>query len=95
MTSKRFKKSQKVRCFNCGNKDHLKRDCRQGVPRNNVFSIDNPNRRLQPSRVCRSCGKGQHWTKECRSIRNRQGKPLPSGNALRGLPQVPISNFAQ
>ena len=95
MISKKFKKNQKFRCFNCGKQDHLKRGCRQDLPRNNVFSTDNSISRPRPSTVCRRCGKGQHWTNEYRSIRNRQSKPLPSGNALRGFPQVPISNFAQ
>jgi hypothetical protein len=35
--SKSFKKNQNVRFFNCDKQGHLKRDCRQGIPRNNVF----------------------------------------------------------
>lgn len=35
--SKNFKKTQKVRCFNYGKPGHLKRDCSQGIARNNVF----------------------------------------------------------
>lgn len=36
--SKGIKKSQTVRCLGCGKLGHFKRDCRQGVPRNIVFS---------------------------------------------------------
>lgn len=32
IVSKSFKKNKNVRCFNCGEQDHLKRDCRQGIP---------------------------------------------------------------
>lgn len=34
-------------------------------------------------------------TNNYRSTRIRQGNPLPSGNALRGLLQVPMSNLVQ
>jgi hypothetical protein len=64
--SKSFNKSQNVRCFNCGKQGHLKRDCRQGISRNNVISRENPKISPQPSGVCRRYGKGQHWTNACR-----------------------------
>lgn len=45
--SKNLKKNQNGRCSNYGKQDHLKRDCRQGIPRD--FS-----RRPQPSGICKS-----------------------------------------
>ena len=42
--SRVLKKNENVKCFNCSKQGHLKRDCKQGIPRNNVFSNHNPNR---------------------------------------------------
>ena len=53
--SKNFKKNQKVRYFNYGKPCHLER---LGISKNNIFSRKKPNRRLQPSGICRRCGKG-------------------------------------
>ena len=36
--SKGMKRHQNAKCFNCGRIGHLRRDCRQGIPRNNVSS---------------------------------------------------------
>lgn len=82
--SKNFNKNQNVRCLNC----HLKRDSRQGISRNNVFSRANP-KRPQPSVYAGVAKAGTGETNECRSTRDRQGNPLPSQNALRGLLQAP------
>ena len=35
--SRGLRKNRNVQCYNCGKQGHLKRDCTQGVPRNNVF----------------------------------------------------------
>ena len=91
MISKNFKKNQNVRCYNCDKQVHLQRDCRQGILETIFFfSGDIPNRKSQPSGVCRRCGKGgegQRWTNECRATRDRQGNPFPLGNALVSLSQ--------
>ena len=60
---------------------HLKRESRQIVHRNNIYNKNNSNRRPQPFGEYRRCGKGHHWTDECRSRRDRQGNPLSTGNA--------------
>lgn len=72
-----------------------KKDCRQGIPRNNFFSIDNSNRRPQTSEICRKYVKGWHWINEGRTTWGRQGKPLPLRNDLVGLSQTPMSNLVQ
>ena len=76
-----------TKCFNCGIIGHLRSDCRQGIPRNNVSSGNGENRRTQPSGICKRCGKGQYWTNECRSTNDRQGNPIPLGYSL-GEPLV-------
>ena len=49
------------------------------------FSKHNPFRMHVPSGLCRRCGKGSHWTNECRSTRDIHSNPLPSGNSVRAL----------
>ena len=93
--SKAMRRHQTTRCFNCGKLGHLKRDCRQRNPRNNISSGNDKSRRSQPSGICRRCGKGRHWSNECRSTTDRQGNPIPSGNSLRGLSQAPKPKVAQ
>lgn len=67
VVSRIWRKNQKVKCYNCS-KGHFKRDCRLGIPRNNIFSNNNPFRMPLPSGLCR-CGKGRKWTNKCRSMR--------------------------
>ena len=45
--SKYIQRYQNTKCFNCGRIGHLRRDCRQGIPRNNVSSRNGKNRRTQ------------------------------------------------
>ena len=59
------------------------------------FSKNNPFRMPLPSGLCRRCGKGRHWTNECRKTKNSQSNPLPKGNSLRGLSQAPMPNSIQ
>ncbi|XP_035296233.1 endogenous retrovirus group K member 113 Gag polyprotein-like [Cricetulus griseus] len=70
---------QENRCFSCGKIGHTKKNCRQRNSRD----------RSLPSGLCRRCGKGKHWTNECRSTRDFQGKLLAPGNSERGLEQAP------
>lgn len=69
----RFDKIQNVKCYNCGNQGHLKRDCRNGVPRNNATSKNNQLRIPLLSGLCRRCSKNGHWANECKSMKNIQG----------------------
>ena len=63
--------SPNVRCFNYGMPGHIKRNCKYSIPKSNIFDRNNPNRTPLPSGLCRTCGKGRHWTNECRSTRDR------------------------
>ena len=45
------RRHENTKCFNCGIIVHLRRDCRQGVPRNNISSGNGKNRRTQPSDI--------------------------------------------
>ena len=89
------RKHQNTKCFNCGRMGHLRRDYKQWIPRNNSSSGNNRNRRTQPSVICRRCDKGQHWTNECWSMKDRQGNLIPLGNTMECLSQAPMMNVVK
>ena len=53
--SKGMRRHQTANYFNCGRIGHLIKDCRQGIPRNNISSGNGKNKRTQPSGICRIC----------------------------------------
>ena len=91
------RRHQNTKCFNCDKMGHMKRNCKQRIFRNNnnASSRNNRNRRTQPSGLCRRCGKGRHWTNECRSTRDRQGNLIQTGNVRGGASQAPMAHMVQ
>lgn len=68
--------NKNVKCFQCGQLGHMKRDCRS--PNFEQTAQKTPG-------VCPRCKKGRHWAKECRSVKDIEGKPLESPkNSQRG-----------
>ena len=65
------------RCFTCGDKNHLKRDCPKKA--NN-----------KPPKICPRCRREKHWAKECKSKFDIEGKPIP-GNSKQETTQVPFN----
>ena len=51
------KRHQNTKCFNCGRIGHLRRYCREDIPRNNVPFGNHPKRRSQTSRLSLRCSK--------------------------------------
>ncbi|NWS58411.1 GAK5 protein, partial [Chunga burmeisteri] len=65
-----------LRCFRCGQEGHMKRNCPQtkGLRQN---------AQRTPTQLCLKCGKGYHWSNQCRSKFDNQGNPM-QGNRKRG-----------
>ena len=60
--SKEMRRHQNAKCFNCGRIGHLKRDCRQGVPRNNVSSGNGKNKSINLLYYMGSVAKANIWS---------------------------------
>jgi hypothetical protein len=76
-------KKENERCFACGDKTHLKKDC----PKKHTQKIKTVEK---PPEICPRCPKGIHWARECQSKYDVEGKPI-LGNSKLGTPQVPIN----
>ncbi|XP_075855810.1 igE-binding protein-like [Microcebus murinus] len=61
---------QERKCYNCGKPGHLKRQCR--APKKQ----EAPRAPLPQPGICTVCGRGCHWSSECRSVRDKQGRPI-------------------
>ena len=71
-----FKRKNK-RCFTCGDKNHLKRDCPKKANK-------------KPPKICPRCCREIHWAKDCKSKFGIEEKPIPE-NSKQGTPQVPFN----
>ena len=84
--AKAIKSQQGGNCFHCEKPDHIKRKCQKlkadqgAIPKDRSFA----GRNKTPSGPCCQCGKGLHWTNECRSKTDKMGNPI-LGNYPVGL----------
>ncbi|KAJ7428278.1 endogenous retrovirus group K member 24 Gag polyprotein-like [Pitangus sulphuratus] len=56
------------RCFHCNQKGHIMKQCPD---------LQNKSTPTLPKTPCLRCGKGRHWTKDCKSVTDIHGNPLP------------------
>ncbi|XP_049551763.1 endogenous retrovirus group K member 5 Gag polyprotein-like [Orcinus orca] len=75
-------------CFACGGANHFSRECpnKNIPPVSSVTMISSGNVGV-PKTPCQRCGKGNHWTKLCRSKYHKDGHILPP-NKVSAIPQA-------
>ena len=93
--SKGMRRHPKAKCFNCGRIGHLKRNCSQ-----EFLGIMPPLGMARTGRLSLlvyvgGVAKVNIGSIECRSTKERQGNPIPSGNSLGSLSQASMSNMVQ
>ncbi|NWT12555.1 GAK5 protein, partial [Vireo altiloquus] len=67
-----------VKCFDCGEEGHLKKHCSKKKQGNR-----------KPSKLCPRCKKGYHWSNECHSKYDKDGKLLPPRQKRGARPGAP------
>ena len=66
-------------CVHCGKPGHMKRECRKlkadqgAIPKHRSLAGEY---KIPPG-PCHQCGKGLHWTNECKSKTDKMGNPIP------------------
>ncbi|KAL6058265.1 hypothetical protein STEG23_030902 [Scotinomys teguina] len=73
-------------CFKCGKPGHMRRNC----PLRGNDTQDLPG--VQPPVVpglCPKCKKGRHWARECRSVKDIHGQPIPIDSLPKKRPEGP------
>ncbi|EGV95615.1 Retrovirus-related Gag polyprotein [Cricetulus griseus] len=62
-------------CFKCGKQGHLKKQCPEG----GNTKVNNFAPRPKQPGLCPRCRKGNHWAKDCRSVKDISGQPFIQG----------------
>ncbi|NXY56502.1 GAK6 protein, partial [Callaeas wilsoni] len=62
-----------IRCFDCGEEGRVRKQCSKNKQGNR-----------KPRKPCPRCKTGYHWSNECRSKYDKDGKPLPQQGNLKG-----------
>ena len=78
------------RCFTCGDKTHLKRDCPKKAKNKQTNKQTNKQPKNTFQKICPHCCREMHWAKECKSKFDIEGKPIPE-NSKQETPQVPFN----
>lgn len=75
-------------CFACGGASHFSRECpNKNIPPTSPVRMISPGNDGVPKTPCQRCGKGNHWTKLCRSKYHKDGYILPP-NGVSAIPQA-------
>ena len=81
--------NQQVKCFSCGKKGHVQKNCKTDK---NIPNKPTPTNEKTPG-LCPLCNKGNHWANQCRSKDHKNGSPL-LGNWKKGPTQGPSNNVS-
>ncbi|XP_073649462.1 endogenous retrovirus group K member 5 Gag polyprotein [Tursiops truncatus] len=86
--TKNLKGPKENNCFACGGTGHFSRECpNKNIPPASPVRMISPGNDGVPKTPCQRCGKGNHWTKLCRSKYHKDGHILPP-NGVSVVPQA-------